>query len=105
MLQWRLAMPISVILFTLLAFPLSEVKPRSGKFARLFPAILIYIAYADLMFLGRAWIHRGAINPVLGLWWIHGAALLLALLLNGFQIGWRRVFSLDWLRKRSYAHS
>jgi len=103
-LQWRLAMPISVILFTLLAFPLSEVKPRSGKFARLFPAILIYIAYADLMFLGRAWIERGAISPSLGLWWVHGAALILGIVLNGFRIGWRRVFSLDWLRRKSYAH-
>jgi len=104
MLQWRLAMPISVILFTLLAFPLSEVKPRSGKFARLFPAILIYIAYADLMFLGRAWIEQGAISPSLGLWWIHGAALILALILNGFRIGWRRIFSFEWLVRRSYAH-
>ena len=105
MLQWRFAMPISVILFALLAFPLSEVKPRSGKFARLFPAILIYIAYADLMFLGRAWIEHGEISPSLGFWWIHGAALVLALLLNGFRIGWRRVFSLQWLKRRSYAHS
>lgn len=104
-LQWRMAMPISVILFTLLAFPLCEVKPRSGKFARLIPAILIYIVYADLMFLGRAWIERGAISPSLGLWWIHGIALLIAILLNGFRIGWRRALSFEWLRRRSYANS
>ncbi len=104
-LQWRLAMPISVVLFALLAFPLGEIKPRSGKFSRFFPAILIYIVYADLMFLGRAWIEQGAISPLLGLWWIHGAALILAIILNGFRIGWRRVLSLDWLKSRPYAHS
>lgn len=103
-LQWRIAMPISVILFTLLAFPLCEVKPRSGKFARLFPAILIYIVYADLMFLSRAWVERGAITPALGLWWVHGGALLLAIVLNCTRIGWRRVFNLSWLRRKSYAH-
>ena len=85
MLQWRIAMPISVILFALLAFPLSQVNPRSGKFAQLFPAILIYIAYADLLFLGRAWIEKGTISPTLGLWWIHGAAFLLAILLNAYR--------------------
>lgn len=103
MLQWRMAMPISVILFTLLAFPLSEVKPRSGKFARLFPAILIYIGYADLMFLGRAWIQRGALDPALGLWWIHGLALVLGIVLNVQRIGWHRVFSFAWLRGRPHA--
>ena len=96
-------MPISVILFTLLAFPLSEVKPRSGKFARLFPAILIYIGYADLMFLGRAWIQRGALDPALGLWWIHGLALVLGIVLNVQRIGWHRVFSFAWLRGRPHA--
>ncbi len=104
MLQWRLAMPISVLLFTLLAFPLSTVNPRSGKFAQLFPAILIYIAYADLMFLGRAWIEKGTISPAFGLWWIHGAALLLAVLLNLYHVGWRR--TLHFLRIRNvYANT
>jgi lipopolysaccharide export system permease protein len=87
MLQWRMAMPISVLLFALLAIPLSVVKPRSGKFARLVPAILIYVVYADLMFLGRSWIERGAISPSLGLWWIHGAALLLGIILNIHSVG------------------
>lgn len=105
MLQWRLAMPISVLLFALLAFPLSDVKPRSGKFARLFPAILIYIVYADLMFLGRAWIERGAISPSLGLWWVHGFALFLGILLNIHRIGWRRCFSFVWLRRADNANA
>jgi len=101
MLQWRLAMPISVLLFAFLAFPLSQVNPRSGKFAQLFPAILIYIVYADLMFLGRAWIEKGTISSALGLWWIHGLALLLAIVLNLYRIGWRPYR----IKRRSYANS
>ncbi len=81
-LQWRLGMPISVMIFGLLAFPLSKANARQGKFAKLVPAILLYIAYADLMFLGKAWIDKGTISPMLGLWWIHGVFLLIALLLN-----------------------
>jgi len=80
-LQWRLALPISVIVLALLAMPLSEINPRSGKFARLFPAILIYIVYANLMIMSRAWIQKGVINEALGMWWVHALFLLLALVL------------------------
>ncbi len=80
-LQWRLALPISVIVLALLALPLSLVDPRRGKFSHFFPAALIYFVYADLMFLGRAWIGKGKISPSLGLWWIHALALLLAIAL------------------------
>lgn len=90
MLQWRLAMPISVFLFVLLAVPLSEIRPRQGKFAKFVPAILIYIGYADLMFMGRAWIEKGVISSTIGLWWIHGLALVIALLIILQKIGMRR---------------
>jgi lipopolysaccharide export system permease protein len=87
-LHWRIALPISVFILVLLAMPLSQVNPRLGKFARLLPAILIYTAYADLLFLGRAWITSGVIDPVIGLWWLHGLMLLLALVLMEHESGW-----------------
>ncbi|MCX7120688.1 MAG: LPS export ABC transporter permease LptF [Gammaproteobacteria bacterium] len=90
-LQWRLAMPISVLVFALLAVPLSEVRPRYGKFTQLFPAILIYIAYADLIFLSRSWISAGKLSATWGMWWVHGSALLLAALLMLYRVGWRRI--------------
>lgn len=93
-LQWRLAMPISVIIFALLAVPLSRVNPRQGRFAQLVPAIIIYIGYADLLFLGRAWINRGTISPELGLWWIHGLALLIAIALIIYKVGWQRILQM-----------
>lgn len=83
-LQWRIAMPISVILLTLIAVPLSQVQPRQGRFAAIIPAMLIYIAYIDLLMMGQAWMEKGVIGPLLGLWWIH--ALMLAL--GGFISWW-----------------
>ncbi len=80
-LQWRIAMPISLLILTLLAIPLSEVNPRSGKFGRFLPAILLYIVYANLMLMTRAWIQKGIIAPWLGMWWVHGLFLLLAIIL------------------------
>lgn len=84
--QWRIAMPISVLILTLFAVPLSEVKPRKGRFAQILPAIVIYIAYTDLLFLGRAWIEKSKIPATLGLWWIHGTVLLLAFVVLYFKL-------------------
>ena len=90
--QWRLAMPLSVLVFALLAVPLSEVNPRKGKFSQMLPAILIYIVYANFMFSARAWIEKGIISESVGLWWIHGSLFLLAILLLLWQTGWHRLF-------------
>ncbi len=78
-LHWRMAMPVSVLVLALLAFPLSRVNPRRGKFTQLLPAILFYIVYGNLLFLGKAWIIKGIINFNLGLWWVHGIMLLITL--------------------------
>lgn len=85
-LHWRIAMPVSVMILTLFAVPLSEVKPRKGRFAQIIPAIAIYIAYTDLLFLGRAWIEKSQIPASLGLWWIHGSVLLLAMIVLYYRL-------------------
>lgn len=90
-LQWRLAMPIAAIIFALIAVPLSEVRPRYGKFTQLIPAMVIYMGYADLIFLTRAWMRAGRLSPELGMWWVHAIALLLALFLMLYRVGWYRI--------------
>jgi len=87
-LQWRLSIPFSVLVLALLALPLSQLKPRQGKFARILPAILLYVIYVDLLFLARAWIQSGRIPPWLGMWWIHAIFLALALVLILRQAQW-----------------
>ena len=90
-LQWRIAMPISTLVFVLLAVPLSEIRPRYGKFTQLLPAILLYMCYADLIFLTRSWIRTGRLSPELGMWWVHGCVLLLAITLMLYRTGWYRI--------------
>lgn len=103
-LQWRIALPLSVIAFALLAVPLSQVNPRKGKFAQMLPAILIYIVYANLMFVGRAWLEKGVINRHWGLWWIDALLVILALILLFVQSAWwQQLRALR--RRRQYAHS
>lgn len=44
-LQWRIAPVLGCFIFSLLAIPLSMINPRQGKFARLGPAILLFVSY------------------------------------------------------------
>lgn len=85
-LHWRLALPIMTVILALIAVPLSKVNPRSGKFAKLLPAIILYIVYADLLFVARAWLIDHEIPLWLGMWWVHIGFLVLASLLLAFYL-------------------
>ena len=89
-LQWRLSLPLSVLLLVLIATPLSRIRPRNGRYARLAPAVLLYIIYINFLFLSRSWVKRGFLSPDLGIWWVHGLMLVLAIFLIGKQVGWWR---------------
>ncbi|MBI5448194.1 MAG: LPS export ABC transporter permease LptF [Gammaproteobacteria bacterium] len=79
--QWRFAMPLATLLLALLAVPLSELKPRQGRYAKIFPSLLIFMVYANMLFVSRTWLEKGTISPWLGTWMIHGALLLLVIVL------------------------
>lgn len=80
-LQWRLSIPLMVLTLTLVGVPLSRVNPRAGKYAKLLPAIIVFIVYANAMFVVRDWIVIGKIPVWLGLWWLHLLVALLGLIL------------------------
>jgi lipopolysaccharide export system permease protein len=86
-LQWRISTPLSVFILAILAVPMCQVNPRQGKFAQLLPSILIYIIYANMMFVARDWLTSGNISPYLGLWWLHGLLFLLAIFLFWYRSG------------------
>jgi len=79
MLQWRISMPLMCIILTVLAIPLARLKPRQGRYARVWLAVVVYLIYSNLISAGQAWIAHGAIPVALGLWWAHAAVILLAL--------------------------
>ena len=87
-LQWRIALPLSALVLTLISVPLSKVKPRQGRYARLVPAFLLYILYVNLLFASRAWIEDGVIPPTLGLWWVTGVMACIGLGLLLYFLGY-----------------
>lgn len=78
--QWRLSPAIAVIVMGLLAIPLSHSAPREGRGARAALGILVYAVYANALNLGRSWVANESLPSLIGMWWIHGVVLLLALL-------------------------
>jgi lipopolysaccharide export system permease protein len=78
-LQWRLSLPLLVFIVTLMAVPLSRVNPRQGRFLKLLPAILLYMAYLTILIAARGALDKGKIPHALGLWWVHGLFLFIGL--------------------------
>lgn len=89
-LQWRLSVPIMVVILTLIGYPLSYIQPRQSRYARMLPGILIYVAYANLMFVARGWLENGLVPVWLGLWWVHVIFLILGLILLRRRFSSRR---------------
>lgn len=68
--EWRLIQPLTVLVLILIAVPLAQTRPRQGRYARLVPAILVYVLYFNLLGVGQTWVAHGRIPPLPGLWWV-----------------------------------
>ena len=86
-LQWRWSLPLMVIILTLIALLLSnKAVPGRGRYAKMMPAIIIYIFYANFLLLAKAWIKKEVISAEMGMWWVHGLILLIAAFLLAYQL-------------------
>lgn len=80
-LQWRISLPVLVIVVCLLAVPLSRTNPRQGRYLGMIPAILLYIIYLVALNAARDQVKLGKLDPLLGLWIVHLVFFCIALLL------------------------
>jgi lipopolysaccharide export system permease protein len=87
-LQWRFSAPISLFVLALLALPLSRSSPREGRFARIGAGLLIYLTYSNLVSVVQIWVAREATPRWIGVWWVHAAIGLFALVLFARDAGW-----------------
>ena len=97
-LQRRISMPVMVLVLAFIAVPLSALRPREGRYARVAVAILLYFLYANLLSAAQVWIEKGRLPPGAGTGWVH--AIFLAL---GFLMIHRQSPVTRWLRRRRYA--
>ena len=70
-LQRRISMPLMVLVLALVAVPLSALRPREGRYARVALGILVYFVYSNLISAAQVWVEKGSIPPAVGSWWVH----------------------------------
>lgn len=91
-LSWRLSLPVLAIVVTLLAVPLSRVNPRQGRFARLVPSILIYLAYISILSSVTSQVSEGESSPI-AIWMVHLGFTALAVNMILFGGFWSRLYN------------
>jgi lipopolysaccharide export system permease protein len=77
-LQWRLSLPLLVVVVTLLAVPLSKTDPRQGRYVQMVPAILLYIIYLVSLNAARGALEDGELSPIPGIWPVHIVFIFIA---------------------------
>ncbi len=87
-LQWRISLPLMVPIVALIAMSLSRTDHRRGRYIKMAPAFLIYLAYLMLLANGRSAIADGGGMPG-GLLWVHlvFAAVAAAMIYAGPLLG------------------
>jgi lipopolysaccharide export system permease protein len=100
--HWRIAFPLACMILTLVAVPLSVVNPRQGKFAKMLPALLLFLGYFLLLISMRSALESGSIPSFVGLWPIHLGAFVIgsSLLMKGRSSG-RKIKAIFPKRKRN----
>jgi lipopolysaccharide export system permease protein len=70
-LQWRSSVPVMCLLLMLVAVPLSQLRPRQGRYTRMAPALLLFFLYINLLAATRSSIARGTFPLWPGMWAVH----------------------------------
>lgn len=80
-LSWRIGLPLSALILSLLAIPLSFVNPRAGRSMNLVLALLVYTVYSNLLSIVQASISQSRVDLTTGLWGVHVVMFALLVLL------------------------
>jgi lipopolysaccharide export system permease protein len=83
---WRISVPISALMLTLLAVPLSYVNPRVGRSANLVAAAFLYMLYSNCLNIVQSLIAQGKLEFWAGLILPHLIALLVVIVLFRNQL-------------------
>lgn len=84
-LYWRISLIIMVPITALLAFPLSRVRPRQGRYAKLLPAFLLFMVYISGLISMINMVAQSQLNSPILIICLHLFYLCLALILIYWQ--------------------
>ncbi|SFX21404.1 LPS export ABC transporter permease LptF [Marinospirillum alkaliphilum] len=84
-LQWRLGLPLMLVVMVFIALPLTRVNPRQGRFMTILPVLLLQLLFLGGLMSLQDLVNQGKLPLWPGLWSMHLLFLLLGLL-----ICWRK---------------
>jgi lipopolysaccharide export system permease protein len=96
-LQWRLSLPLTVPIVAVIALTLSRTDHRRGRYVKMAPAFLLYVAYLMLLTKARAQVESAELSAFPGLWWVHLMFFTLAL---GLLYGPEFISRMKYRRRR-----
>jgi lipopolysaccharide export system permease protein len=70
-LHWRYALPLMTLIAVPFGFVLARVRPREGRFARIVPAVLAFLAYYFVLLVNRNALASGHLSNAIGMWPTH----------------------------------
>jgi len=86
--QIRVSVPLSVLILALMAVPIGQVPPRSGRYGRIVMGIVLCVMYVNSINLAATAIKSRTVSAWIGVWWVHAVALGFTLILLARQQGW-----------------
>jgi lipopolysaccharide export system permease protein len=88
---WRIGIPVSALVVTLLAIPLAYTNPRVGRSFNLIVAVLAFAIYLNVLNTIQAWVQQERVSFGLGVWVVHAVVLFVVVVLFA-----RRVYLTRW---------
>lgn len=88
-LSWRVGLVLAGFNLVLMALALSAVNPRAGRSHHLALALLIFVAYNNMLNVGQSWISTGRFDWAVFMLSLHGGFFLLAVL-------WLSILHFNW---------
>jgi lipopolysaccharide export system permease protein len=90
---WRISVPISALVLTLLAVPLAYVNPRMGRSFNFFAAMFLYMLYSNCLNIVQSLIAQGRLDFWVGLVLPHVIALAVVVVLFRHQLSIAGLFA------------
>ena len=100
-LHWRLSIPLMVPIVAVIAMCLSRTDHRRGRYVKMVPAFLIYLAYLMLLANARTVMETGDGGIKGNMWLIHALFLAAALAMLYLPGLWRAFKYRRYLREQA----
>ncbi|MFM1547022.1 MAG: LPS export ABC transporter permease LptF, partial [Candidatus Pseudothioglobus sp.] len=69
-LQWRLSLPLSILILVVFAVYLGKTSPRGGKGINILIGIFVFMLYNNGLLVAKSSIENGLLSPIIGMWGI-----------------------------------